>query len=445
MSIVLRSLLLCTAITTTAAAAPAFPGAAGFGADASGGRGGDVYIVTSLADDGEGSLRKGLQKGDRTIVFAVSGAIALKRPLVVDASNLTLAGETAPGGGICLRGAGFVLRGENVVVRFLRFRPGDEHGVEHDALTIWGARRVMIDHCSLSWSTDSLNDVVRDSSHVTVQWCILSEPLNQSVHAKGAHGYGTGWGSGPGGGNSFHHNLLAHCNSRSPRLGSEEGALVDVRNNVIYNRGSGWAYGGEHARINYVGNFLKPGPNTKRPGEIFRLSHADTRMYLRDNVVAGEAEVSADNTRGLTADDGLDAEAALVVEPFPAPPVQEHPAEMAYELVLQHAGAILPRRDAVDVRIVSDVRNRSGGIINSQQDVGGWPELESTAPPDDSDGDGLPNAWEQSHSLNPYDKTDGNQVADDGYTNLEHYLHELAAAAIPANARGAASSIPVSK
>src|SRR5690606_11648441 len=139
----------------------------------------------------------------------------------------------------------------------LRLRPGDERGEEHDALTLWGCQDVIIDHCSISWSVDSLNDVVKGAGRVTIQWCILAEPLNHSVHGKGAHGYGTGWG-GEQGGSSYHHNLLAHCQSRSPRLGSEADSRMDVRNNVIYNRGAGWAYGGERATFNYVGNYLKP-------------------------------------------------------------------------------------------------------------------------------------------------------------------------------------------
>lgn len=430
-----RRLLLPMCVAAAAAivssrvlAVPAFPGAAGFGAEASGGRGGGVYYVTNLADDGPGSLRDAVRGGRRTILFKLSGTIELASPLVVEAADLTIAGQTAPGDGICLRGKGLVIRGNNVIVRFLRMRPGDELGEEHDALTIWSARNVMVDHCSMSWSTDSLNDVVRDSSLVSVQWCILSEPLNQSVHAKGSHGYGTGWGSGPDGGNSFHHNLLAHCNSRSPRLGSERDALVDVRNNVIYNRGSGWAYGGEHARVNYVANYFKPGPNTQRPAELFRFSDQDTRMYLRENVVDGEQPVTADNSLGLSANDGIDPPAATVSKPFPAPPIPQQSAEAAYELVLQHGGATLPRRDPVDARIVADVRHGTGQIINSQRDVGGWPELQAGPPAADVDGDGMADAWEHQHGLNPSDVADGRAMAEDGYSHLERYLNELVAA-----------------
>ena len=421
----------CLARVVLAAETPSFSGAEGFGAVATGGRGGDVYYVTSLDNDGVGSLRDAIRQGDRTVLFKTSGTINLESKLDIKAANITIAGQTAPGAGICLRGKELNISGENIVVRFLRVRPGDERGEEHDAVTVWGANRVVIDHCSLSWSTDSLNDVVRDSSHVTVQWCILAEPLNESVHRKGAHGYGTGWGSGPKGGNSFHHNLLAHCNSRSPRLGSEQDALVDVRNNVIYNMGNGWAYGGEHARANVVANYYKPGPNTVRPHELFRISSPDTRMYLHDNVISGQLQVTQDNASGLVGDDGIDLAAALVAEPFDVPHVGVDSAENAYELVLTFAGATLPRRDPVDTRVLSEVRGGTGRIISSPREVGGWPALQSKEPPQDSDGDGMPDSWERSHDLDPQNAADGAAYTNEGYTNLEHYLNGLAARTIP--------------
>src|SRR5687767_7950836 len=203
---------------------PAFPGAEGFGANATGGRGKMVYAVTNLNDSGPGSLRDALSGGDRTVVFRVSGTINLESQLRLNKPNVTVAGQTAPGDGICLRGRElFIADTDNVIVRYLRLRPGDEQKAEHDALSIRNCRNVIIDHCSLSWSTDSLNDVTHTSGNVTVQWCILAEPLNKSVHAKGDHGYATGWDgriiNGKGGGGSYHHNLLAHAFSRAPRIG----------------------------------------------------------------------------------------------------------------------------------------------------------------------------------------------------------------------------------
>lgn len=410
--------------------AVAFPGAEGAGAVATGGRGGDVYYVTNLEDNGPGSLRDAVSEDNRIVMFQISGTINLKSRISISGSNITVAGQTAPGDGICLRGQQLVIDGENVIVRFLRVRPGDEAGREHDALTIWGADRVMVDHCSLSWSTDSVNDVVRDSSNVTVQWCIISEPLNQSVHSKGSHGYGTGWGSGPDSGNSFHHNLLAHCNSRSPRLGSEKSALLDVRSNVIYNMGEGWAYGGEHARVNYVGNYYRAGPSTARPDKIFRVSSPDTRMFIRGNVIDGHPEIDQDNVAGLIIDDGIDGEKLLVDEPFAMPHVATGSAQVSFEEVLQHAGAVMPGRDAVDSRIVDDVKNRSGKIINSPSDVGGWPELESGEARVDSDKDGLPDTWETARALDPHDPDDAQLNSGVG-SALESYLNELTAGTFP--------------
>lgn len=417
--------------STSAHAVPAFPGAEGFGAEATGGRGGHVVYVTNLDDDGPGSFRDAVAEGNRTVLFQVSGTIRLSSTLTIRESNITVAGQTAPGDGICLRGKELLVRGDNIIIRFLRLRPGDELGQEHDSLTIRGSDRFVIDHCSMSWSVDSVNDVVRNTTRGTVQWCIVSEPLNDSVHSKGPHGYGTGWGSGRSAGNSYHHNLIAHCNSRSPRIGSEPRALVDVRNNVIYNMGSGWAYGGERARINYVGNYYKPGPSTTHPHELFRVSTRQTRMYLQDNIVEGQPDVTANNADGLIADgETIDLTATVVRDPFAVPPVTTDSAADAYELVLRYSGAVLPRRDAVDQRVIADVRQGTGRIIDSQSEVGGWPELQSAAPPLDSDGDGLPDPWELAHQLDPQEPSDSAQLGSSGYTRLEQYLHELAAAAV---------------
>jgi pectate lyase len=427
----LLTVLMMVCLMQIANTALAFPGGEGAGAVATGGRGGEVYYVTNLDDSGPGSLRDAVSQDNRIVMFQVSGTINLKSRISISGSNITVAGQTAPGDGICLRGQQLVIDGNNIIVRFLRVRPGDEAGREHDSLTIWGADRVMVDHCSLSWSTDSVNDVVRDSTNITVQWCIISEPLNTSVHSKGSHGYGTGWGSGPEGGSSYHHNLIAHCNSRSPRLGGEQHALLDVRCNVIYNMGTGWAYGGEHAKVNYVGNYYRPGPSTARPDKIFRVSNPGTRMYLRENVVDGHPEIDKDNIAGLIIDDGIDRERLLVDEPFDLPPVATGPAQVSLEEVLKYAGSVMPNRDAVDRRIVDDVKNRTGRIINSQNDVGGWPELKSGEARVDSDKDGLPDAWETARAFDPQDPADAQQDSGVG-SALDMYLNELAKGAFPA-------------
>lgn len=428
---------------------PAFPGAEGFGAKASGGRGGEVYEVTNLNNDGAGSLRDAVSRGNRTVVFRVSGTIELAGRLEINKPNITIAGQTAPGDGITLRrGELFIKNTSNVIVRYIRSRPGDEAKAELDAMTVWGSSDVILDHCSMSWSTDSLNDVVKESGNVTVQWCILSEPLVQSVHTKGSHGYATGWDGRKTGGGSFHHNLIAHAASRAPRIGYHKAGrgIIDCRNNVIYNCGP--AYGAEGDDLNFVNNYYRPGPHNFRPdGKIFHISRGDARAYFAGNVFEGRPEVLSDNLSAVTqhpiqdlyiptpgrappatrpaAVSGNDLRGASVVDkPFDMAPVTTHTAEEAYRLVLEHAGAS-HRRDAVDERIIADVRNRTGGLINSQAEVGGWPELKSTPAPVDSDHDGMPDAWEKSHGLNPNDPADGKMIAKDGYSNLEHYLNSL--------------------
>ena len=423
-------------VTTAAEPLPAFPGAEGFGAGATGGRGKAVYAVTNLDDAGPGSLRDALSEGDRTVVFRVSGTIDLKSQLRLNKPNVTIAGQTAPGDGICLRRRElFIADTQNIIVRFLRLRPGDEQKAEHDALSIRNCQNVIIDHCSLSWSTDSLNDVTHTSGNVTVQWCMLAEPLNKSVHAKGEHGYATGWdgrimknpaGGTTGGGGSFHHNLIAHAYSRAPRIGyyKEGRGLIDCRNNVIYNCGS--AYGGETDDFNYVGNYYRLGPSKlNADGIIFDVWADDTRMYVAGNVVEGFAEPSRDNAKGVRFKKG-DPKVVLVDKPFEVAPVKHDSAENAFARVMKDAGATLPKRDAVDARIAKDVEDRTGAIINSQADVDGWPELKSAPAPADGDGDGMPDEWERKNGLNPKDPKDGANAREPGsYTNLEIYLNSL--------------------
>ncbi len=440
----LAPLLLLASTSATSASLPAFPGAEGFGAGASGGRGGAVYEVTNLDDDGPGSLRDAVREGNRTVVFRVSGTIELKSRLTINQPNITIAGQTAPGDGICIRGQDFfVSKTENVVIRFLRFRPGAEAGRELDALTIWTAKDVIVDHCSMSWSTDSLNDVVKESGNITVQWCLLSEPLVKSVHSKGSHGYATGWDGRTRGGGSFHHNLIAHAASRAPRIGyfKTGRGMNDCRNNVIYN--SGPSYGAEGGDLNFVGNYYRPGPDTPRlrpEPVIFDVWSNDTRMFVQGNVYEGHDDVVKDNDaavrfRESKNADGTnragDAATCLLPKPFDMHSVTTHSADEAYRLVLDRAGAVLPTRDAVDRRIIDDVKNRSGKLIDDPSEVGGWPELKSAEPPLDADRDGMPDAWEVAHGLNPKDPADGpRESTPGGYTNLELYLNELAAKAI---------------
>ena len=412
----------------------AFPGADGFGKYTVGGRGGQVVIVSNLNDDGPGSLRAAIKKqGPRTIVFSVSGNIELESPLFVNNVSVTIAGQSAPGDGICIKNYPIVVQADEVIIRYLRFRLGDERGIESDAASgTKGKSNIIIDHCSFSWATDECASFYRNKNF-TMQWCIISESLNQSVHHKGEHGYGGIWG---GEGASFHHNLFAHHNSRLPRFSGSSTTpnspdeLVDFRNNVIFNWGHNNTYGGERGRYNMVGNYYKPGPASKgAKSQVVNPSSPYGRFYLSGNVVTSNENVAKDNRLGVKA---AHPDSALVQEAFKVESVFTQDAKDGFDSVLKLAGASY-RRDAVDTRIVEEVRTGqathgklSNGIIDSQKDVGGWPELKSLTAPKDTDADGMPDAWESSNGLNATDKSDAiKQSVAPGYDNLEVYLNSL--------------------
>ncbi|GMV91538.1 MAG: hypothetical protein AMXMBFR82_13160 [Candidatus Hydrogenedentota bacterium] len=420
------------------ARAPAFPGAEGFGKYTVGGRGGKVIEVTNLNDDGPGSLRAACEaEGPRTVVFRVSGTIPLESELEIENPYITIAGQTAPGDGICIKNYQVKFRTNHVIMRYLRFRPGDEAGVEQDAFSGEGDH-IIIDHCSVSWGVDETLSINK-ASNLTVQWCMVTESLTNSIHKKGAHGYGGLWG-GPGG--SFHHNILAHHTSRNPRAsGNRDSGLLDFRNNVIYNWGFNSAYGGELWPRNWINNYYKSGPATSENvrDRIFLQKHPRGKMYADGNFVHGFPEISADNWAGGIdfAEDGEASEETLRVrDAYTVAPVTTHPAAEAFSLVLDQAGASL-RRDMVDTRIVEEIRTGTArfgetykgggkGIIDSQSAVGGWPELRSEPAPSDADHDGLPDSWETSNGLDPANPDDGSADRNnDGYTNLEEYLNGL--------------------
>ena len=417
---------------------PAFPGAEGFGKYAIGGRGGRVIAVTNLNDDGPGSFRAACDaEGPRTVVFRVSGTIPLKRYLKIYNPYITIAGQTAPGDGICIRNYAVEFRTDHVIIRYIRFRPGDGAGVEMDGFGGQG-NQAIIDHCSVSWSIDETLSINK-ARNFTVQWCMATESLYNSIHKKGHHGYGGLWG-GPGG--SWHHNILAHHSSRNPRAsGNKESGLMDCRNNVIYNWGFQSAYGGELWPRNWISNYYKPGPATesKVKDRIFYQANSNGRMFADGNFVSGFPEITKDNWKGgiQFSPDGDASESTLRVnEPYTVAPVRTQTAEEALEYVLQNAGASLVR-DPIDARIVNEVRTGTAkygatwmgggkGIIDSPNDVGGWPELKSKAAPTDTDSDGMPDEWEISHALDPKSKGDGALDRDhDGYTNVEEYLNSL--------------------
>ncbi len=444
----------------------AFPSAEGYGKYTVGGRGGRVYEVTTLADGGEGSLRAAVEaKGPRTVVFRVSGTICLKRQLRINNPYITIAGQTAPGDGICLRGFPLSINADQVIIRYLRVRLGDETKTESDAISARGHKNIIVDHVSASWSVDETMSIYHCDS-ITVQWCIVSESLFNSNHMKGPHGFGGIWGSNY---SSYHHNLVACHSSRNPRFAGGSG-FVDYRNNVVYNWGYNSCYGGgalhkngrdpnfvvRHTYVNMVNNYYKPGPATT-PGavrhRIANPSWADGdcgRWYVHGNVMEGSERVTADNWDGgiqPNSKDPLVMDSIRSTKPWPAMAITQQSASEAFSLVLQGAGATLPQRDCVDQRVVADVTagtatfegpsyrelhsladyGQKSGIIDSQTDVGGWPELKSAPAPADRDHDGMPDDWEQAHGLNADDAADGAQLAaGSAYTHLEVYLAWLA-------------------
>lgn len=413
----------------------AFPGAEGFGKYATGGRGGKVIIVSNLNDDGPGSLRDAIQKKyPRTIVFAVSGNIELASPLDINHGNVTIAGQSAPGEGICIKNYTVSVKADNVVIRFLRFRLGDQTKQEADALGgNKGKSNIIIDHCSMSWATDECASFY-GNSNFTLQWCIISESLNKSVHKKGNHGYGGIWG---GKGASFHHNLIASHTSRLPRFSGSSSTpntpeeLVDFRNNVIYNWVHNNVYGGERGRYNVVNNYYKPGSATQESKHrLLNPWEPYGKFYINGNRFDANKVITEKNKKGVKVE--KPDETIFSVTPFEVTAVLTQPAEEAYELVLNKAGASL-HRDAVDKRIADEVaagNSKSGkgnnGIIDSQVDVGGWPQLKTVVPLDDADQDGMPDEWETSKGLNPADHGDATRKSlDPQYDNIEVYLNEL--------------------
>lgn len=420
----------------------AFSGAEGYGRFVTGGRGGVVYEVTNLNDSGPGSFREAVtQFGARTIVFKVSGTIHLESKISISAWNLTIAGQTAPGDGICIADYPVYVNANNIIVRYLRFRLGDINKLEDDSFSGNGRQNIILDHCSISWAIDECASWY-DNKNFTMQWCIISESLYDSYHSKGKHGYGGIWG---GLGATFHHNLLAHHSSRNPRFngsryhGYPELEIVDYVNNVIYNWGGNSAYGGEAGNQNIRNNYYKYGPATSdsKKARIVEPSDSESNWYVDGNYVYGFPDVTEDNWNGgVQGSYASYHKANHPVVPFPIAEVTTQSAEEAFKTVLENAGANFPKRDTVDARVVHEVETGIAqygasynggkkGIIDSQNDVGGWPELLSTIPPDDSDHDGMPDAWEQANGLDPANPDDRNNISDNGYTMLEEYLNSL--------------------
>ena len=397
-------------VSTLPAQQLAFPGAEGFGAYASGGRSGTVYHVTNLNNSGSGSFRDAVSAANRTIVFDVSGTINLLSAIAITKSNLTIAGQTAPGDGIAFKGnlVSVQFPARNVIVRFLRCRPGDINctNFQEDSFHFDTAYNSIADHVSASWSIDEALSVTT-STNITVQWCMISEALNNSCHyidgagtnCCQAHGYGSLLRYGAGG-LSFHHNLYAHNWSRNPRLG--DSIHLDFVNNVLYNWQDQSGYnandasdnpGGYTSFMNYVGNYLVGGPNTSTGTKIGRAFQSNVpnaalcQLYQSANLMDTNKNGELDGgDRGWAAFQGL---FTTNTSRFAFPQVTTDDADTAYVRVLSAAGASLVR-DIVDSRVVSNVLHQDGAVIDSQNQVGGWPTLNSLPAPADSDQDGMP-------------------------------------------------------
>ncbi|HSB15881.1 MAG TPA: right-handed parallel beta-helix repeat-containing protein [Bryobacteraceae bacterium] len=427
-------------------AVKAFPEAEGFGAVAIGGRGGQVIEVTNLNDSGPGSLRACVEaSGPRTCVFRIGGNIVLKSKLAVRSPYITIAGQTAPGGGITLRtdpvnSSGLVeIRDTayDVVIRNIRIRPGPGSGAGNDldAVTIMGSR-VILDHVSASWGVDeNVNSWYSTAHDITVQWSIVSEGLNNSTHTEGPHSKGMLLGSQDAHSITAHHNLFAHNDERHPQVKTRTGGVVDVVNNVVYNWGQKAAYTDDSYGIppvNFVGNYYKPGANSSLG--MYEIHHRNaagrgTELFVKGNIGPHRLDDSLPESEVVRPED----RGYIVATRHAAPLVTTQTAQVAFELVLAGAGASIAlrcdgtgylRRDTVDTRIVTDVRNGTGRIIDDPSQVGGWPVLEPGAGCVDVDRDGMPDVWESAHGFNPGLASDGAQDADgDGYTNLEEYLN----------------------
>ena len=376
----------------------AFKGAEGCGKYSLGGRGGKEYVVTSLADDGsEGTLRHAVEaEGPRIVTFAVSGDIHLTAPLNIENPYLTILGQTAPGEGITLRDHNVYITADHVIMRYLRMRLGSEAKVEADAVGARHCRYLIIDHCSISWATDE-NASFYNFADATIQWCIISEALNSSVHHKGKHGYGGIWG---GRNVSFHHNLFAHNNSRNPRFDHPRlywnndllryRGTVDFVNNVVYNWGMKAIYGGEEGWFNVRNNYFRPGPATRTlDGEWLDISTSETTSMIPGNfhVSGNRYDVSAvrkGNSEGKLPDYVKITGRQRVYEENSKKPfairvsLPEQDADAAYKAVLKSAGAS-QKRDALDRRIISEVKKGLAlykgsvtgipGIIDDEDDV----------------------------------------------------------------------------
>jgi len=409
----------------------AFPGAEGYGRFALGGRGGKVLFVTNLNDKGPGSLRASIEvQGPRIVVFKVSGTIKLESSLRIKHPRITIAGQTAPGDGICLRKYPLIISADEAVVRFIRVRLGDEAGRKVDGIDVSDAQNVIVDHCSVSWTLDEAVNTYHGTKNVTIQWCLISESLHNSRLQQG-HGFAASLG---GVNTSYHHNLLANNAGRNPSIAGEKSnptINLDFRNNVVFN----WQYrtlDGRPRSINVVNNYYKAGPASDENLKIVKIQSLEDgsfgKWYVQGNVLEDRSRSRRRNN--LIRVDSLNTplESAMIDEPVDFAPVSTETAAETFTNVLLYAGAIRPKRDSHDERIIREVRTGKttfvNGIISSQTEVGGWPKLLSAQPQQDTDNDGMPDEWERRFNPKGDLSLQSSQDLDgDGYTNVEEYLN----------------------
>ena len=426
------SIVVFLSATFTHAQQLAFPGAEGYGRFALGGRGGKVMFVTNLNDSGPGSLRAAIDaQGPRIVIFKISGTIELQSNLRIEHPRITIAGQTTPGDGICLRKYPLIISADNSVVRYIRVRLGDEADNKVDGIDVSDAENVIVDHCSVSWTLDEAVNTYHGTKNVTIQWCLISESLHNSRLQQG-HGFAASLG---GINTSYHHNLLANNAGRNPSIAGEKSnptINLDFRNNVIFN----WQYrtlDGRPRSINVVNNYYKAGPASREGLKIVKIQSLEDgsfgRWYVQGNVFEDHSRSRRRNGLVVVDSPNVSPESAMIDEPVDFAPVVTETPEDTFKNVLLYAGAIRPKRDSHDQRIVREVRSGrttfGNGIISSQTDVGGWPELLSTQPPKDIDADGMPDEWERRFSPNgDLSLQSSLDLDNDGYTNLEEYLNQ---------------------
>jgi len=460
---------------------PAFPGAQGAGMYTVGGRFGSVYRVTNLHADGPGSLADAVSEPNRIIVFTVSGIIDLAGgkkakggKILLEEPNITIAGQTAPGEGICLKGGALQIEAGEIIVRYLRSRRGfvavgdqgdavdikpkkTEVDAKGEGETAEGFKKrkikkeqrgkvikeperiqnIILDHVSASWATDE-NFTVTHPNFTTAQWCIAAEGLDYTnpKQTPPNHSEGSLWGvSWPDGRSTMDHMLYAHNRLRNPRTtgGHMPPAVLEFRNSVVYDCSEHYSHtGGEAVFLNWLDNYYKYGPNTPADlrGNMFEfVKSPESRMFASGNFIEGFPDRSQDNWLAVTVAKGLsesERQAIRVNEPFSTFPAAKRTAQQAYEEVLASSGAILPARDAVDLRIVNEVCHGAGKIIQKETDLPPdqrWPDYRSLPAPLDSDADGIPDFWEDQFGLNRNDPTDAMRISAGGYANIEHYIN----------------------